>query len=128
MDHVNANGYATLKTGNQMSSEFFNTIELTGRQLAEAKVRAGTQNEKVLRYFMGKAGVPLGPSDVWRELFNEKIPLTSVRRAMTVLADKGNLEKLPLQGQGAFGAPEHKWRLAPRWTGENQQVEMKLCQ
>lgn len=54
------------------------------------------------------------PSDVWTKCKAvQNSPLTSVRRSITNLTDRGFLVKLPTQKIGLYGRPEHYWRIAP---------------
>ena len=91
-------------------SKFYNTIGLTGKELRDAVIRSGTQQEVVLSYFriMGEAS----PSQVWGDAFDEATPLTSVRRQITGLTLDGYLEKTNDKVEGLYGLDEHIWRVA----------------
>mgnify|MGYP003113815151 CR=1 FL=1 len=45
------------------------------------------------------------------ERYGRKIPITSVRRAMSDLTKQGILEKTDEQGVGYYGKKEYMWRL-----------------
>jgi hypothetical protein len=56
----------------------------------------------------------LTPSMVHQRLWYTKgreYPITSVRRALTVLTTKGSLQKLSKTKTGPYGKPEHFWKL-----------------
>lgn len=83
--------------------------------------QAQRQEEAILQHFrMQDAAVPgvrFTPSEVWRA-FEERWPLTSVRRAMTNLTDPRRYSPAPLihyaghRRQGVYGKPESCWGLA----------------
>lgn len=91
---------------------FFNTTRLEGEDLKKAVDKAVSQEEKILNYFKLLKTRELTASEVWRSVFDvDSTPLTSIRRAMTVLMSKGLLKKTDKQIEGMYGALEHKWKL-----------------
>ena len=103
--------------GTFMSGDsFYNTINLAAKELTEAERKALTQDQRVLRWFIEH--VPrfsAGPSEVHYRVFDENTPLTSVRRAMTSLTNRGDLIKLTVMTIGDYGKPEHLWTVAAKW-------------
>ncbi len=95
-----------------MSDKFFNTIGLTGEALWLANRDAGTQEDIILAWFKWQR--PHGsasPSEIHRKALPERVPLTSVRRAITNLTNDRRLVKTGKQVKGIYGKPEHCWRL-----------------
>lgn len=88
---------------------YFQTTRLPPEELAKAIAAAADQTERVLAVF--RARVALTPSQVHGYL-SGNAPITSVRRAITVLTDAGALVKTPAQLRGPWGAMEHVWQLA----------------
>ena len=90
---------------------YHNTTESTGDELRHYRERARTQDEQVLSWFTVYEQEAT-PSEIWRVVFNESVPLTSVRRSLTNLTNNGDLEKTSEQRKGPYGRPEFVWRLA----------------
>ena len=79
--------------------------------------KAREQEEAVLRFFREHPG-PWAPSQVHERVFSDRVPLTSVRRAMTNLSDADRypesgppLRKTEERVDGPFGRPEHLWEI-----------------
>lgn len=90
---------------------FFNTTHEQGEQLDMFVQHANSQDEKILRYFQTNKKM-FSPSQVWKHVFDRSIPITSVRRAMTSLANDGKLIKTNHKIAGPFGRPEYLWGIA----------------
>jgi len=96
---------------------YYNTTNLEGPALEAAKLEASTQVEKVRKYFdfVGEST----PSEVWTHCFQCRVPITSVRRAISDLTNDGHLTKTDIKRRGIYDKPEHVWRL---WKpADNQQ-------
>ena len=93
--------------------KFYNSTNLTGAVLEQAKEKAATQNEQILAYFRRYPGVKFGPSQVY-EHFNEQWPLTSIRRAITDLTAQGYLIKTNTMQAGLYNCIEHTWQVKIR--------------
>lgn len=83
-------------------------------RLAEFEKTAGEQNKAVLRYFRGRVGEAISPSQCWRGLIDMGLidgatPLTSIRRSITNLTG-AFLEKTDEKTKGEYGRPELCWR------------------
>lgn len=90
---------------------FFNTISLKGEELKEATEKAMVQEDMVLFIMCdGQEYTPFEVQEIYNRIFSP-VPITSIRRAITVLTDKGKLEKLDEMKEGNYGKPNHKWRL-----------------
>ena len=90
-----------------MFKNFFNTTGIKDTSKKEKK--AATQNQVVLQLFIKHKA--LGPSQVFGKL-NERMPITSVRRAINTLTRDGHLKKTNVKQRGLYGDSEHVWRLA----------------
>ena len=86
---------------------FYNTIELNETELEKEIRNANNQEEKILKIFTNKN--ELTPSEVWEYLM--EYPLTSIRRAMTNLTEKGKLIKTNTQKVGYYGKANYVWKL-----------------
>lgn len=91
---------------------YFDTTKLPKNQLKEAVNKATVQDKRVLTIFKRKKR-PMTPAEVWDvycKLY-PACPITSIRRSMTVLTEKGKLEKTDKLKKGIYGKPNHVWRL-----------------
>lgn len=95
-----------------------------GEMRAHYEKLANTQEGEILSFFKRHHHKEMSPSYIWRTLF-PNLPVTSVRRAMTNLANAGCLEKTPNKVEGYYGRPEHKWKYLKEITPENS-VQMRL--
>ena len=95
-----------------VTSKYHNTTHLTGEQLTREIVRTGTQNDKVLQWFLRHPG-EWSPSQVWvlTNMKAEGVPLTSIRRGITDLTLMGYLERTEQMRDGLYGKPEGCWRV-----------------
>lgn len=104
---------------------FFNTIELRGVELSDARKQARRQEELVLEFFKSQPGIAATPEDI-HALMPKGTPITSVRRAITVLTDKGQLAKLPLSAVyrvGQYGKPVHSWKRVKEAFNQPQEID-----
>lgn len=84
---------------------YFNTTKESGKHLEMFTVKAKNQEEQILELM--KLYKKLSPSDV-QKYFNN-YPLTSVRRALTNLSNKGKLIKTDEKKKGIYGREEFIW-------------------
>lgn len=89
---------------------YFNTTSETNPQLADYRDQAASQQDRILLWFH-RNGKPASPSMVWAQVFDGKTPITSVRRAMTCLANDNLLVRSDRKRDGIYGRPEHFWKL-----------------
>jgi len=92
---------------------FYNTIELAGDQLTQARTQVRSQEDRILALFQ-RYRLSWTPADVLVYM-PARTPITSVRRAMTNLTAKGLLKKIPLSEKtrvGYYGKPVHSWTLS----------------
>lgn len=90
---------------------YYNTTNQEGETLKRNTKKAETQNERILAYFKNRPGIMISPTDVWIKLFDRQVPLTSVRRGITVLTNEGSLEKTTFTKYGTYGRKEYCWTL-----------------
>ena len=104
---------------------YFNTTEEPKERVKEYKAKAQTQEDKILHVFES-IDIPLSAEAVHRYFYNQNVPLTSIRRAITVLAtgreitdpdnmneiiyEPGKLEKAG-KVKGQYGRNIHTWKL-----------------
>lgn len=100
-----------------MTANYFDTTHMAAHNsavLAGAQLTAASQNDRVLAIFRASK-IAMSPSQVLRcgprDDHGDLLWLIgSVRRSMTVLAQRGELVKGGLV-PGPHGMPEHEWRL-----------------
>lgn len=96
---------------------FINTTGLRGETLEKAKEGAAHQNILVLEVFRS-TGAAMGPSVVYRQLIesgkiNMNTPITSIRRSISNLTQKGLLVKTKSKIIGGYGKVEFCWAIKP---------------
>lgn len=89
---------------------FFNTTNETER-LKEFTEKAESQHEKVLKFFQANPGKNYTPFDIHKAVFDDKVPITSVRRSLTVLTDKHLLIRLDTKQIEVYGRSNYVWTL-----------------
>lgn len=92
---------------------YYNTTNSEGAELRQYQAGADSQEARILEWLRGAANTStFTPSEVHRRCFHGSVPLTSVRRAMTNLANAGQLSKTSEQRDGPYGRPEYAWKPA----------------
>lgn len=99
---------------------FYNTTNQTGRMLAESEKKAFTQQSEVHYIFM-RSVTGLTASEVFKRYPKRNTPLTSIRRAITNLANDKFLVKTKQKRQGMYGKPEYVYEL---YTGQLNLFEL----
>jgi len=87
---------------------YHNTNHLHGAALHEADKAAKGQEANILAFFRARPGMYLTPEDASAAL-SARTPLTSVRRAISNLTDKGLLRKTTAMRKGKYGKAIHHW-------------------
>lgn len=92
----------------------FNTTNEAGAELGKLEKRANKQEDWIMKLFHKFPYEQFSPSYVHETYVacNHDVPITSIRRAMTVLTQKGLLRKTEKKQQGPYGNNEHLWELA----------------
>lgn len=100
-----------------MSDAFYNTINLEATELSLSQLAALSQEQRILRFFIQcRTVMAFAPSAVRDRVFDARVPITSIRRAMTSLTARGDLIKLGVLINGPYGKPEHLWTVAAKWN------------
>lgn len=101
-----------------ISNAFHNTTNESGHQLQRYQNQALSQDQRLLAYFNAAYDangdyVLLTPTNALILVFSNKVPITSVRRALSNLTRDGKLCTCG-KTMGPYGHPESYWRLVPR--------------
>ena len=87
---------------------FYNTTNISGQELKDAKAEATKQDALVLASMIRLRRA--GASDVWRDL-SEAFLLTSVRRSINGLKERGIVVKTGDRQKGVTKASEIVWEI-----------------
>lgn len=106
-------------------ASYHNTTNETDR-LEEYEQKAQTQEEKVLAFFRDRQfNAGYTPSSIHDAVFplipssnRPRVPIQSVRRALTNLTNAGLLVKTSFMRIGPYNKPEGVWKLAEPVQGE----------
>ena len=92
------------------TKSFYNTINLVGTDLKEARHKVNRQEDRILEIFRiaERAMTPETVEGTYNDLF-PPVPLTSIRRAITNLTTSGHLVKCDKMAMGKYGKPVHFW-------------------
>jgi len=85
---------------------YYNTTNTRGNLLKDYKQKAKSQDERILEYF--KPNRKLSASLINRLM---KCPITSTRRSLNTLENKGIIVKTGFQIMGYYGRPENMYKL-----------------
>lgn len=90
-----------------MTQAFYNTNQLRGEQLKEAVINATNQEQSILLIYKNTR-LKWTPWDIHGMMTRagKKFPITSCRRAITNLMQKGELIKTSDMKPGEYGSPE----------------------
>ena len=97
---------------------YHNTTAVSGDQLDRYEDAALSQEQRLLAYFedaynAGGQYIKLTPTNALILVFSSKVPITSVRRALSNLTRDGKL-RTSGKAMGPYGRPESYWRLIER--------------
>lgn len=87
---------------------YFNTTNQSGAALKRSRKSCGEQETLIAEMFRERGR--LSPSQAHRLYPDNATPLTSIRRAITVLTSKGLLQKTSEQVTGVYGKSEYIWK------------------
>lgn len=94
-----------------MSNSYYNTTNETGDTLKNSEQKAITQEDKILAFFEAHPLAMYQPFEILKYCFEDSVPVTSVRRAMTNLTHADKLTKTKTQKIGNYGKFNWCWRL-----------------
>ena len=89
---------------------YYNTTHLTADQLRDAIASCNRQEIRVRQLYRQYGDMT--PSECWDKYGSSFCPITSIRRTITDLTDKGLLHKTGKLKPGPYGKPEHVWTTA----------------
>ncbi len=90
------------------SQPFYNTIKESGVDLAKSNTQASKQEERIID-LMNIPCTPFEMHEKYCQLYPE-VPITSIRRAMTNLSNKGILEKTEDKKTEKYGKANYVWK------------------
>lgn len=94
-----------------MTPGFFNTTRLTGDELKVRRDHAYKQENIILDYFKEHPEEEFTPFDISRNVVGiEVTPITSIRRAITNLTNRGLLIKTDTRRKGIYGHLNYCWQ------------------
>ena len=89
---------------------YYNTNNEEGQDLLRSRMNTQKQ-EDVIYLLFDDNNVHLSP-DMIKTLLIQDYPITSIRRALTNLTNKGLLKKTNEMVMGKYGKKTHTWKLA----------------
>lgn len=89
---------------------FYNTIGIQGEILFDAIDKAFSQQELIFEFMKRNQNKEFTPFEIHAILFDEKTPITSIRRAMTNLQGEGKIKKTEKKVMEKFGKVNFKWK------------------
>lgn len=90
---------------------YFNTTNTKGEQLKLEWGNSNKQEGEILNFFFQHPTNIFTPFEIQREVFGSRVPITSVRRAITNLTHRERLVKTNILKQGEYGKPNYCWKL-----------------
>jgi hypothetical protein len=91
-----------------IAGTYYNTTNQAGAALRRSRKSCGEQETLIAEMFRERGR--LSPSQAHRLYPDQKTPLTSIRRAISVLTGKGLLQKTDEQVTGVYGKSEYIWK------------------
>lgn len=91
-----------------IAGAYFNTTNQAGAALKRSRKSCGEQETLIAEIFRNYGR--LSPSQAHHLYPDNATPLTSIRRAITVLTNKGLLQKTDEQVLGVYGKSEYVWK------------------
>jgi len=98
---------------------YYNTNKETGDTLLKSRGNTQSQENVILTHFKGATYTICAPHEL-EFLFDGRVPITSIRRALTNLEKAGKLVKTDVMVMGTYGKMVHTWALA------SNQMELEL--
>jgi len=92
---------------------FYNTINLTSKDIERAEADCRSQEELILSIFEADPSKGYTPYEIWLRT-DQRYPATSIRRAMTNLSGSKHGYKLEMTNEmrkGQYGKPNHVWTI-----------------
>ena len=86
--------------------------KLKGAEISDPKELKVKQEDRVLSFFRINPERAFSASYVWSRLFAPATPLTSVRRSITNLRQRGDLITVKEKAPGLYGKPERQYKFS----------------
>jgi len=94
----------------QQTNLFYDTVGIKKEDLKRLRESNKSQNDRILE-FLKTYPTPRTAEEIHKLVFgNSKTPLTSVRRALSTLKDRGDVVKLEQTKPGKYGVPVHLYQ------------------
>lgn len=93
-----------------MTERFYNTTDEDDNTNKVLTSIARKQDDIILDYFRNHPDDSFTPEAIHYVRFDEKTPITSVRRSITNLTAAGRLEKTDEKQLGVYGRMNYKWK------------------
>lgn len=115
-----------------MKKSYHNTNILNADDLKLAEAKARSQETLVYSFFRKNWQRGYSPSKVHQQLIRQEkikpsVPLTSIRRAISNLTFRKKLRKTGEMVPGAYGMPEHKWKIKIQLKKQSAYKQGKLA-
>lgn len=96
---------------------YYNTTNQTGKTLTSNWDNSKTQEELIMDFFgrlkeRYRGAFTYATPDQVCEAFDNRFPITSIRRAMSDLTMAGKLQKTTIQRKGRYGKMNYCWKLS----------------
>ncbi len=88
---------------------FYNTNQESFKEVFDSSIKTANQSDVIFK-LLQTANTPMSPSMIYK-ILGQKWPITSIRRAITNLTDKGKIVKTQKTTKGIYGKKEHLWSL-----------------
>ena len=91
---------------------YYNTNNEIGLALGQSWLSTAKQDELILRIFILKPNQSFTPDEIKAECerCEKDWPITSIRRAISTLTDRGKLTKTNNLRKGKYGKQTHTWK------------------
>jgi len=92
-------------------ADFYNTINAEGAALELARAATQKQDVRIETLFtLRGSSTPAEIHSAYVKVFGD-CPLTSIRRSITNLTERGVLEKTEIMRQGSYGKLNYVWKI-----------------
>ena len=89
---------------------YYNTTNQTDPMLSSFKAKTFKQDDEILYFFARNPLQSYTPFEIHRAIFDDSVPITSIRRSITNLTNSGKLVKLHNKTMERYGRPNYCWR------------------
>lgn len=93
-----------------MALSYYDMTNLQDQDLFREQINAESQEARVFNHFINHRRFEFTPFDILHQVFDDAVPVTSVRRAITNLTDRGQLVRTNNKRPGDYGKLCYTWR------------------